>query len=255
MAIITLLTDFGLKDHYVAAVKARILSTNPGIQIVDISHLVPPGDLAYGSFLLRSVYKNFPPGTIHLVAIDDPNGTASDFIAVKAENYFFMGADNGLIGLVTSAENYLVSKLHILKKNSSFPCFDILAPAAAQLASGKEITDLGTPQNTFKKMLNRHMRINQDQIIGHVIHVDHYGNLITNIDKESFEKLTHNRSFYISFGRESSGKINEGYFGVEPGECFVIFNHLDLMEIGIKQGKATSLLGLKYDSSIIISLQ
>ena len=253
MAIITLLTDFGLKDHYVAAVKAKILSINPGIQIVDLSHEVPKSDLAYGSYVLKSVYREFPRGTVHLYAIDDAYQKPNPLIAVKTENYVFIGADNGFLGLVTDASNYLVTRLHSPENGSTFVAKDVLAPMAAQIASGKDVTMMGSPQESFKKMLNRHMRLNQEQIIGQVIHVDTYGNLITNIEKAAFDKYTQGKSFFISFGRENSTRINAGYHSVDPGECFVIFNSLGLLEIGIKQGNASQLLGLQYDSNIVIT--
>ena len=255
MAIITFLSDFGHRDHYVAAVKARIFSINPGIQIVDISHLVPPGDIGRGAFLLRNVYQTFPEGTVHLVGIDDPQEVPSEMIAVKADNHFFVGADNGLIGLVTDAENYLVSRISSSEKLSTFPCLDILAPVAAQLASGTAISDTGTAQPSFKKMLDRSLRATKTQIIGHVRHIDHYGNLITNIDRETFLTLSTNKRFHITFGRENIQRIHEGYHSVEPGDCFVIFNHRGLLEIGIKQGKAASLLGLSFDSPVIVHFQ
>ncbi len=253
MAIITFLSDFGTQDHYVAAVKAKILSKNPGIQIVDISHQVPSGHIAYGAFLLKSVYKLFPPGTVHLVAIDDPYEKPSDMVAVKMENHYFLGADNGLLGLVSDTQNHLVAGIQLLDKSTTFPCLEYLAPAAAHLASGADFNNIGNHKETFKKMLGRHLRATKAQIIGHVIHVDHYGNLITNIDKTTFLHLSNGRAFQINFGRETTNKINDGYYSVEPGDCFVVFNQLGLIEIGIKQGKATKLLGLGYDSTVIIN--
>ena len=253
MAIVTFLSDFGIKDHYVAAVKAKILSINPSIQVVDISHQVPLGDLAYGSFLLRSVYKDFPQGTVHLIAVDDPQNVPSEMIAVKAENHYFVGADNGLIGLVTDSQNYIVSKLPLPGMPSSFPCKDILAPAAARLASGNEVADVGNAKDQFKKMINRHLRATKAQIVGSVIHVDHYGNLITNIDRTTFDQISQDRPFNLNFGREKAQKIHDGYYSVEPGDSFVFFNSQNLLEIGIKQGKASSLLNLNYDSPVIIN--
>ena len=105
MAIITFLSDFGTKDHYVAAVKATILAKNPAALIVDISHFVEAGHIGQASFLLKSVWKDFPPGTVHLVAVDDPNSVPTDYIALKMDDHYFVGPDNGLFGLISGSDH------------------------------------------------------------------------------------------------------------------------------------------------------
>ncbi|MDH5603721.1 MAG: SAM-dependent chlorinase/fluorinase, partial [Cyclobacteriaceae bacterium] len=214
MAIITLLTDFGGRDYYTSAVKAAILAVNPGISIIDISHFIEAGNIAHAGFILRSVYKDFPKGSIHLFSINDSGAKDDKFIAVKMDNMYFVGVDNGLLGLVLEGANYLVVDINIKNIRTTFAARDILAPAAAKLASGVDISNLGAPLETFKKMLNRHLRASKTQIIGNVIHIDHYGNLITNIDKGTFDHLTREKNIYISFGRENSRVIHENYYSV-----------------------------------------
>ncbi len=255
MAIITFLSDFGIRDHYVAAVKAAIISRNPGVNVIDISHSIAPGHIGQASFVLGSVFRDFPPGTVHLVAVDDPQKVQSPYIALKIEDHFFVGPDNGLFGLLSNLEHFLVVDIGGPGVGGTFPAKDISAPAAADLSMGKPIAEIGSPLSTFKKMLPRHLRANQNQIIGNVLHIDRYGNLITNIDKKTFDKLTNGKSYFITFGRENSQRINTGYFEVDPGDSFILFNSQGLLEIGIKQGNASKLLGLEYDSNIVINIR
>ena len=256
MAIITLTTDFGDSDHYVGAVKGKIISLNPGIQLVDISHQIKRFDLAHGSYVLRSVFQEYPAGTVHLIAVDSVGSPDTKFIAVKMEDHFFVTADNGLLGLVSDKEASLVVELHHpSEQKTAFPARDVLAQAAAHLAGGKEISDLGRPLPEFKKMLGRTLRATKKQITGHIVRIDHYGNLITNIEKNVFCKMKEDRKFRIVFGRENISRIHQSIHETGSGDCFVIFNSLGLLEIGINKGNAAQLLGLRFDSPVKIMFE
>lgn len=256
MAIITLLTDSGDSDHYVAAIKAKILSINPGVKLVDITHKVLPCDLAHAAFVLRSVFRDFPKGTTHLVGVHATANREEASIAVQLEDHFFVGADNGLFGLLTEKPHqHLVQLNSIAVKKTTFPEKDILAPAAAKLASGVNITTLGKPMTVFRKMIDRQMKATKKQIMGHVIRVDNFGNLITNITKEAFDILSHEKIYTIQFGGEKFRRIHTQYNQAEEGECFLVFNSLGLLEIGIYKGNATELLGLDYDSVVNITFE
>lgn len=254
MAIVTLLTDSGKSDHYAGAIKAAILKVNPGISIIDISHEVAACDIAHGAFILKSVFREFPKGTVHLVGVDTVGNPGDSFIAIQLEDYFFVGVDHGLFGLISDKnqqQGVILNTINTIE--STFPERDILAPAAAKLASGVAITNLGNPLTTFKKMINRHVKATRKQIAGHVIRVDHYGNLITNIPKTDFDILSKGKNFTIQFGGEKFKKIHTNYNQAEQGDCFLIFNSLGLLEIGIYKGNANELLGLEYDSPINIT--
>jgi S-adenosyl-L-methionine hydrolase (adenosine-forming) len=253
MAIITLLTDSGESDYYVAAIKAKILSTNPGAKIVDITHKIQPCDLAHAAFVLRNVFREFPKGTTHLVGVHSTGNRDDAPIAVQLEEHFFLGADNGLFGLLTDKPHQQVVELNsITVTKTTFPEKDIFAPAAARLASGVNITTLGRPLTTFKKMIDRQMKATRKQIMGHVVRVDNFGNLITNITKEAFDILSHEKIFTIQFGGEKFRRVHTQYNQAEEGECFLVFNSLGLLEIGIYKGNASELLGLEYDSVVNI---
>ncbi len=254
MALITFMSDFGEEDHYVAAVKARILSINPGLQIMDISHRIAPFDIAHGAFVLKSVFRDFPQGTVHLVAVDAAGTPAGKYIILKLKDHLFVGADNGLLSLISDETPALVSEIDLPEPvNPVFPARDILGPVAANLASGKNVNDLGKYTEDYKKLLGRQIKATKKQINGNVIRVDSFGNLITNIEKKIFDVLHNDRPFIVKFSRETVSRIHTGYPSVEPGECVVLFNSLDLLEIGINKGNASELIGLGYDSPVTIN--
>ena len=253
MALVTFMSDFGTIDYYVPAVKAKILSVNPGLQIVDISHNINPFDLGHASFVLKSVFREFPKGTVHLCAVDTIGNDERKGIVAKLEDHFFVGSDNGLFSLLSENEPSLICELFNGEiENSVFPAKDIYAKAAAMLASGSSMEDVGTFTKTLEKRITRKFRATKKQISGNVIHVDHYGNLITNIEKEVFDILKKDRPFKVMIGREKVDRINHQCYEVEDGDCFVMFNSGGLLEIGINKGNASELLGLKYDSPVNI---
>lgn len=253
MAIVTLLTDSGESDHYVAAIKARIISVNPGIRIEDISHKIKPSDIAHAAFVLRSVFRDFPKGTVHLVGVDSTGNRGDAFIAVQLEDHFFVGCDNGLFGLISEKPHQQLVELNAIKTvSTTFPERDVFAPTAVKLASGVSITNLGIPMSTFKKMIDRQVKATKKQITGTVIRVDRFGNLITNIPKEAFDVLSKDKVYTIQFGGEKFRRIHAQYNQADQGECFIIFNSLGLLEVGIYKGNAAELLGLDYDSTVNI---
>ena len=254
MALITFTSDFGHSDHYVAAVKAKILSQNPDLRIIDISHGIERFNLAHGSHVISQVFRDFPLGTVHLVAINSHSNLSEVHIALKLEDHFFVGSDNGILGLISKKDPDEIVKLEgENNKFSPFPTKDIFAGAVAHLASGKKLKALGKPYSDFQRMIGRKVKATKSQISGNVIRVDHYGNLITNIEKEVFDILSKGNKYSIIFGREQTHGINEGYGRIEDGDCFIIFNSGGLLEIGINKGNAAELLGLEYDSPVNIT--
>ena len=253
MAIVTFMSDSGMSDHYVSAVKAKILSVNPGLRIFDITHNVEPFNIAHAAFILKSVFQDFPKGTVHLIAVNSHGERNNRFLAAKIDDHLFIGADNGLFSLICDKEPTMVAELFRNDEaHTSFPAKDILAKTAAMLASGSGMNDVGAYTNEYLRKVDRKFRATKKQISGNVIRVDHYGNLITNIEEEVFNILRKDRKFIIQFGREKADKINFSYNEIDDGDCFVLFNDLGLLEIGINKGNASRLLGLKYDSPVSI---
>lgn len=253
MAIVTLLTDSGESDHYVAAIKAKIISVNPGLRIEDITHKIKPYDIGHAAFVLRSVFRDFPKGTVHLVGVDSTGNRNDAYIALQLEDHFFVGCDNGLFGLISERSHQQLAELNSFDDTpTSFPERDVFAPAAAKLASGVSITTLGKPLASFKKMIDRQIKATKKQITGTVIRVDAMGNLITNIPQDVFDLLSKEKTFTIQFGGEKFKRIHATYNQADQGECFILFNSLRLLEIGIYKGNASELLGLAYDSTVNI---
>ncbi len=253
MAIVTLLTDSGESDHYVAAIKARIITINPGIRVEDISHKIKPSDIGHAAFVLRAVFRDFPKGTVHLVGVDSTGSRGDAFIALQLEDHFFVGCDNGLFGLISDRSHQQLVELNTLNAiSTTFPERDVFAPAAVKLASGVSITNLGKPMPNFKKMIDRQVKATKKQITGTVIRVDGMGNLITNIPKDAFDILSNGKQYTVQFGGEKFRRIHTQYNQAEQGECFIVFNSLGLLEVGIYKGNAAELLGLDYDSTVSI---
>ena len=254
MAIVTLLTDSGESDHYVAAVKARIISINPAIRLVDISHTIRALDIAHAAFVLRAVFRDFPKGTVHLVGVNATGGREDTFIALQIEDHYFVGCDNGLFSLISDQPlQQLVELSSAAQALSTFPERDVFASAAANLASGMALGDLGPSRDGLKKLIDRQVKATRRQIAGTVIRVDSMGNLITNIQRDTFELLSKGKTYTLQFGGEKFRRIHTTYHQADQGECFMVFNSLSLLEIGIYKGNASELLGLGYDSMVNIT--
>lgn len=254
MAIITFTSDFGLRDAYVAIVKAKILSIDSTLTIVDVSHEVEPSNLADGAFLVASAYNQFPKGSVHLVAVDSVGTKGDKYIALEFNEHFFVGTNNGLLSLLTEESDIQVVELTSELK-STFPAKDVLAEKAAKLALGSSLKELGTELIDFKKLIGRSVRATMKEIAGTVIKIDYYGNLITNIRKAVFNDIVKDRKFLVKFGRQEAYVLNNQSNEVEPGDWFVYFNHQGLLEIGIRNGNASQLLGLKFDSPVWIKFE
>lgn len=250
MAIITFTSDFGLQDGYIAIVKAKILSSDPNATIVDISHLVEPANLPEAAFLLASTYNQFPKGTVHITAIDSVGSKGDEYIAVELNDHFFVGTNNGLLSLVAEVAPTKVVKIE--NDISTFPARDVFANAAVKLANGSALSELGSDLVDFKRLIGRSVRATRKEIAGTVLKVDHYGNLITSIHKKDFDILSKDKTYTIKFGRQEATSVNLQSNEADPGDWFVLFNHLGLLEIGIRNGNASQLLGLKFDSPVWI---
>ncbi|MFM2428678.1 MAG: hypothetical protein RL012_562 [Bacteroidota bacterium] len=253
MPLVTFTSDFGYQDHYAAVVKARVLQYCPNATIVDISHGIEPFNIAQGVHALKAAYPEFPPAAVHIFAVQGSQAV-DKHIAFQWKGHYFVGSDNGFAGLL--AEAYIGQCVEIKATDEQAVTFlaqTLYAPAAAKLAQGIPLQEIGYPAPIPQKLIARQPRVTEKQIIGHVISVDHYGNLVTSITKETFTQQRRTRRFEIRFARESIYKLHTHYTQVEPGDCVCVFNSLSLLEIAINQGNAATLLGLQYDSPVCIS--
>ncbi|WP_020532735.1 SAM hydrolase/SAM-dependent halogenase family protein [Flexithrix dorotheae] len=254
MPIITFISDFGNTDFYVASVKAAILCHFPNQQIIDISHSTDCGNIAYAGFNLKAVYQDFPEGTIHLVAIGTTDSFQNQHLLVKINGHYFIGPDNGIFSLITEEEPEII--INLFKPDNwikSFPAKSIYANIVVRLLSGHTPEEFGEPISYFQKRTLGSVSVNKNQIKGKVIYVDFNGNLITNIDLDTFQKIRKERRYEVEFEYESIRKITHHYSVVEFGDCVVIFNSLGYLEIAINQGNASNLLGMTVNSPVLVS--
>src|SRR3982751_401988 len=193
--VIALLTDFGTRDHYAGTMKGVALGICPDATLVDISHEVPAHDVLAGALELAAAYRYFPAGTIFLVVVDPGVGSTRRGIAAEAGDYKFVAPDNGVLTL--ALEDHAPKKVVELSErryarptvSRTFEGRDRFAPAAAWLAKGVELTALGRPAGAIHRLDMPRVDVDGDQIVGRVVQVDRFGNLITNIDRRVFEKL------------------------------------------------------------------
>ncbi len=256
MAVVTFMSDYGWEDHYVGAVKAAMLSVNPSLNIIDLSHNIRSFDVGHGAYVLKNVFRDFPKNAVHLVCLDAVSRDESQLLAIKLEDHFFVGFDSGLFSLISEKTPSAIVKLNATEPiKSTFLAKDVLAPVAANLASGKSIFDMGREVESFQRLFNRKVKATKREMVGHVVRVDKYGNLITNIEKREYDiiqKMIKNRPIQVQVGREVFTAFNESYHEVDSGNCFLIWNSLGLLQIGINKGNASELLGLRLDTPISI---
>lgn len=255
MAVITLTTDFGLKDHYVAAVKGALISGSPAHPVVDVSHLIPPGDILQASFVLRHCFREFPKGSIHVVGVGTTLSQRYPHIVLRLEDHLFIGCDNGLFSLLSSERPSAIVEIGTGTEPLSFVVRDLYVPAVIRLTAGETLEQLGETRNDiFEKLLLRHPP-QDDQLNGSVIYVDAFGNLITDITRETFSRIGKGRPFSIEIVGDEITEIHGSYSEVIEGEKLALFNSSGLLEIAINQGKAVSLLNLKLNSVVRIRFE
>ncbi|MCX6305118.1 MAG: SAM-dependent chlorinase/fluorinase [Bacteroidetes bacterium] len=258
MAIITLTSDWGLKDHYTGAVKGAILRLLPDAQIIDISHHIPAFDLNQAAFIIRNFYPNFPKGTIHILAINTEAAVDTPHTLVYHHGHYFICADNGIFSLLFDEKPEKIIELDVIQDSDyfTFSTRDVFVKVACHIASGQPIEMLGFPKETIMQKLAFQPVIQGDLIKGKVIYVDNYENVFTNITESLFKSAVKNRKFAITF-RSLNYRITEiskSYKDVSKGEMLALFSTSGYVEIAIREGKASSLLGLKMDQLVTVEL-
>ena len=267
MPIITLTTDLGLKDHYVASVKGAILSQIPDINIVDITHNIDAFNISQTAYVIRNCYKNFPAGSIHILGVDPELSIDNSHLAVFAGGHYFIGTDNGTFPLLfdeLKAEKIVQLNISQNTDSLTFPIKDVFVIAACHIARGGTLEIIGKEIAAFKEMkselkpVTEHdINTNNDIIKGAVVYIDTYGNATTNISKNLFEQVRKGRDFVILFGREDEriSKLREKYKDANKGEKLAIFSVNGMLEIAQNKGRATDLLGLKIHDYVRIEFK
>lgn len=267
MPIITLTTDLGLEDHYVASLKGSILSQIADITIVDITHNIEAFNFYQAAYVIQNCFKNFPKGSIHIIGVDTELSLENSHLAVFAQGHYFIGTDNGSFSLLfDELKPEKIVELNISQQTDSltFPIKDVFVIAACHIARGgtleiigKEISEFKGIKSALKPVTEHDENTNYDVIKGAVIYIDSYGNATTNINKQLFEKVRKGRNFNILFGREDEriSKISEKYKDAHDGDTLAIFSVNGMLEIAQNKGRATDLLGLKIHDYIRIEFR
>ncbi len=249
MQLVTLTTDFGLDDYYVAMLKGAMLQRNAELKIVDITHKVKPYDIVQGAFVLKNAFDSFPPGTLHIITVNNSPEQFS-FIAFSHQDHHFIGPDNGIFTLMFGELPSPAFRLDH-DADSPFPLKNVLANAVDHLCSGKPIFEIGLPAGETERRIALQPVISTSQIRGSVIYVDHYENAVVNVPKDLFQKVRNDRKFALFFKRHDPiTKLSRHYSEVPVGETLCLFNSAGFLEIAINMGKASSMLGLKLDDMV-----
>jgi len=255
--IITLLTDFGAADGFVAAMKGVILSIHPRAQIIDLTHDLAPQDIVAGEFLLSAHFKYFPTGAVHVAVVDPGVGTARKAIACFWQEHYFIAPDNGLLDFCIEESSCLA--VHLTRReywrtevSNTFHGRDIFAPVAAHLAAGVPFHKLGEPVQLTARLRARKCRIENETLVGEIVYSDHFGNLITNISKTAFENFAGKSSFAIQLQEIIITAIQPSYGDAAVGELVALINSFDRLEIGLVQGNARTSLAIALGTPIII---
>jgi S-adenosylmethionine hydrolase len=264
MAIISLITDFGLEDEYVGLMKAVILGIDPLARLVDISHAVEPQDVVHAAFLLESAGRYFPPGSIHVAVVDPGVGTTRALLCLEANGHRFLAPDNGVLSLVMDAfrpaslrrlENATLWRSRV---SATFHGRDILAPAAAHLSRGVLVRDLGPeldPADVVRLAELRAKRSPDGNIAGRIVHIDRFGNLVTNIDTiilQSSGGLAHERPATIRLAGQAIIGIRRTYADAEPGRPVALIGSRGYLEIAVCCGSARSYFNVRRGDAVAV---
>lgn len=257
-SIITLITDFGGRDGYVGAMKGVMLSVFSEATIVDITHEVPPQDVDSAAFVVHTACQFFPRGSVHVVVVDPGVGSERRILCAAAGERLFLTPDNGVLKYVfrdyPAADVYHVcnSKYYLSKVSRTFHGRDIFAPVAAHLAKGVAITEIGQPIDDYNRGRLPALIESKRELIGEIIYVDRFGNLITNIP---FNKLEHydETKIRVQVGHTTIAGLKTSYFAGNAGELIALIGSAEVLEIAINSGHAQNALHRKIGDEVKVT--
>lgn len=248
--VVAFLTDFGTRDHYAGTLKAVVLSVCPDATLVDIGHDIPAHDVLTGALELAACYRYFPAGTIFLVVVDPGVGSTRRGIAADVGDYRFVAPDNGVLSAVFR-ESPPKKVVELTERKYARPTVsrtfegrDRFAPAAGWLAKGIALVSLGKAIGNYVVIDMPRPELSAAELIGEVVRVDRFGNLITNIDRRAFEQFAHGGAIAVTIGDREIPRVVATYAEAPSGELCALFGSTDHLEIAANAGDAARVLGL-----------
>jgi S-adenosylmethionine hydrolase len=257
--VITLTTDFGLQDPFVGVMKGSIITRFASARIIDLTHGIRAHSPAEAGFWLARSFEYFPHGTVHVAVVDPGVGTAREILVARAHDHVMLAPDNGLLAPLLAAEpdaqvirvgpNEL-DRLGIARVSATFHGRDIFAPLAAELASGRcTPATLGAPAGTWVPSPVGEPQVRERSVAGNIVTIDHFGNLITNIDAQLIAALRRPR---VHLGAHVFD-VHRTYRDVQAGEYLALVNSFDVIEIARAERSAAEGLGLSRGAAVVVS--
>lgn len=265
MNLVTLTSDYGNADHDIAAFKGQLLSDTPNSQIIDVSHAVSPYNVMQAAYLLGRTYKRFPAGTVHIILVDAYQGNDKNYLVAQIEGQYFVAADNGVLTLIAPDTPFeKIVAVDLRNTNQNLYPEDALAQIGAHLLKGGKPDVLGQPARdyTVKSASRPTLKTDGNGIIANVIHIDTFGNLVTNVTRKWLKDHVGDRKLIVVARNKRITRLVDSYFeGPTEGELFGVFNRDGHLEIAVQKpaGKfknsACSLLGLHVNNNIFIEFE
>lgn len=262
--IITLLTDFGVKDHFVGVMKGVILSINPDADIVDISHDVAPQDIQQAAFLLKNAYPYFPANTIHVVVVDPSVGTNRRALIASSDKGVFIAPDNGVLSylyadkVVGEVREISADHYWLKPRTGTFDGRDVFAPVAAWTSKGVSLASFGEPITDYKTFeIAQPAQVQQGVWKCRILSVDRFGNLISNLTKEQFTALLgagEQQRFAFRLGEQNILKLAQTFADGAPGEIMALFGSSGYVEFCVNQGNAATATTLQAGKDILLKV-
>lgn len=256
MPIVTLTSDWGSRDYHVAALKGALLSAMPQVKIVDITHEVARHNIQQAAFIFRNALRFFPAGTMHLISLHGHTGSTPGNLCLKKDSQMFMGLNDGFFSLVFDEEP--IDMVEVPRSdNEPVQSVPMMVRCAVHLLNGKNVYELGSRPEQFVRRGAFQPSFTEELIRGVVIYIDHFGNVVTNISRELFEKQRAGRRFEIILRKTTTplDSIRMDYSEVEQGDVLALFNEAGFLEIAINQGNAHDLLYLRPNDHIRIEFK
>jgi S-adenosyl-L-methionine hydrolase (adenosine-forming) len=253
MPVVTLTTEWKPYDIYYGIIKGKLSCMCPEAVIIENAGNIPAFNISLASFIIRNTYNNYPKGSVHIICMHSEAHKDQDHLIVKAKDHFFIGTDNGIFNLILNSEPDEIVKIDHQGTSDEL---EIFARAAADILSGKKVSELGTRIKTITEKMPLRATIDKDVIIGSIIFIDSYGNAISNITREVFYRVFENKAYriLIQSNKNYTDQISIKYSDVPVGEMLARFNQLDLLEISINGADVSELLSLSVGSVVRIDI-